>query len=79
MQGYCYGGARKNVRLDLEEMVIEPDESGRVSVVVANPFPEVVNLMSGQMLGVAYQCAEVSQGGKAVTGTDWGANHVSAD
>ena len=56
--------------LDLDEMVVEPDESGRVSVVVANPSPKVVNL---QMLGVAYQCAEVSQGGgKAVTGADWG-------
>ena len=56
--------------LDLEEMVVEPDKPGRVSVVVANPSPEVVNLMSRLMLGVAYQCAEVSQGGEAVTGAD---------
>ena len=28
---------------------------------------------------MAYQCAEVSQGGEAVTGADWGVNHVSAD
>ena len=45
---------------------------------VANSSPEVVNLMSGLMLGVAYQCAEVSQGGEAVTRADW-VVEVSAD
>ena len=47
----CKGTAvvepERMIGLDLEEMVVEPDESGRVSVVVANPSPEVVNLMSG--------------------------------
>ena len=42
---------------------------------VANPSQEVV---SGQMLGVAYQCVEVSQGGEAVTRADWGVK-VSAN
>ena len=46
---------------------------------VASPSPDVAKLMSGQVLGVAYQCARVSQGGEAVTGADWSVNCVSAD
>ena len=45
---------------------------------VANPSLDVVNLMPGQMLGVAYQCPEVSQGDEAVTRADWIVK-VSAD
>ena len=46
---------------------------------VGNPSPEAVNPMSGQILGVAYQCTEVSQGGEAVTRADWSVNYVSAE
>ena len=74
MQGYCYDGAKKNVRArlgrnGLSQMSLIEYLSGSL---------DVVKLMPGQMLGVAYQCPEVSQGGEAVTRADWIVK-VSAD
>ena len=40
--------------LEIEHMLVEPDRSGEVSTVVANPSLSVVCLDTGQCLGMAY-------------------------
>jgi len=44
--------------LCIEPMVVEPDQSGKVSIVVSNPSFDVMYLDKGQTLGSAYQCDE---------------------
>ena len=40
--------------LEMEHMLVEPDRSGKVSIVVANPSLSVVCLDTGQCLGSAH-------------------------
>ena len=44
--------------LDLESMLVEPDKSRRVCIVVCNPSSEVVNLQQGQLIASAHLVSE---------------------
>jgi len=55
-------------RLQVEDSLLDPDEAGRVNLVIHNPTSETRRLEAGCSIGVAMPCLDSDQSGEAVAG-----------
>jgi len=55
-------------RLQVEDSLLDPDEAGRVNLVIHNPTSETRRLEAGCSIGVAMPCLDSDQSGGAVAG-----------
>ena len=55
-------------RLQVEDSLLDPDEAGRVNLVIHNPTSETRRLEAGCSIGVAMPCLDSDQSGGAVVG-----------